>query len=536
VKAVPSAGRGARPLRRADGRYRWRSWIVVGVLLTGIGLSGVGALMRQATVRNSERQSFQLTATSVTATLSTLLGRDTDFVGSLRALLSVHPSVSATGFADYYNEVAGQQRQIGAVGSAVVSLVSARDLPTFEARRDADPTFQAILGRWLVPVQRGAQKRRYCLLSAGRDLIPLNALTAGLVQGDWCEAGSMLGSSQAPLLASAADSGEVVAIPVDIPWMRTVFLESAVYAHGAPDRTVAERRAAVTGWVLSSFDLPAVIRAAVGTNPGLSVQLYHANPGQPRVLVGQVGGGGGSNRPRQSTRLTIEGNWTVTVLGRPLARGLGADSQGMLVFALGVVISALVALLARSRQRAVEMVAEKTRELRYQALHDPLTGLPNRVLALDRAEQMLAAARRNHSDVAGLYVDLDGFKEVNDTFGHAAGDELLRMVGERLEGVVRESDTAARLAGDEFLVLLDTARLDCAPELVAERLLEALREPYPLSSAGGRAVSPTASIGIAIGRDQSAEALLADADAAMYAAKSSGKDRCAAFEPATAAE
>jgi diguanylate cyclase (GGDEF)-like protein len=101
---------------------------------------------------------------------------------------------------------------------------------------------------------------------------------------------------------------------------------------------------------------------------------------------------------------------------------------------------------------------------------------------------------------------------------------------------VRESDTAARLAGDEFIVLLDTARLDCAPKLVAERLLEALRAPYPLSSAGGREVSTTASVGIASGRLQGADALLVDADAAMYAAKASGKDRCVAHEPAGAAD
>ena len=199
---------------------------------------------------------------------------------------------------------------------------------------------------------------------------------------------------------------------------------------------------------------------------------------------------------------------------------------------MSAVISVLVALLAGSRQRALALVAEKTAELRHQALHDPLTGLANRVLALDRAEKMLARARRAESAVAALYVDVDGFKQVNDTFGHAAGDELLRLVAERLEREVRESDTAARLAGDEFVVLLDLSQLDGTPELVAERMREALRAPYALGAAGGQEVSLTASIGIAVSRDESAEALLADGDVAMYAAKSSGKDRCVVFEPA----
>jgi diguanylate cyclase (GGDEF)-like protein len=94
------------------------------------------------------------------------------------------------------------------------------------------------------------------------------------------------------------------------------------------------------------------------------------------------------------------------------------------------------------------------------------------VLALDRAEQMLAAAGPQH--VAALYIDLDGFKQVNDTFGHAIGDELLRMVAGRLRTVVRAGDTAARLGGDEFVVLLAGSGPDTAPERVAERLLEVL--------------------------------------------------------------
>jgi diguanylate cyclase (GGDEF)-like protein len=500
------------------------------MLLAGFAVSTAAGLMRRATVARDDRQSFQLTASSVTATLSTLLGRNADFVSTLRALLSVQPHLGATGFDNYYTELAGQRRQVGAVGSAAVAIVPARDLPRFEARRDADRAFKALLGKWLVPVARGSQQR-YCLLSAGRELMTLNSLTAQLVQEDWCEASTPLGVSQSALLTSATDSAQSVAVPVDLDWLHTVFLESAVYAHGAGVHTVEQRRAAVTGWVISSFDLGAVIRAAVGTNPDLAVQLYHANPGQQPVLVSQVGSSNASDGLRQSTRLTIDGSWTVSVLGRPAAQALGADQQGALVFAMCAVISVLVALIARSRQRALALVAEKTAELRYQALHDPLTGLANRVLALDRAEQMLARARRNQSGVAALYVDVDGFKQVNDTFGHAAGDEVLRRVAERLERQVRESDTAARLAGDEFIVLLDVSQLDAAPELVAERMREALGEPYMLGAASGQEVSLSASIGIAVGQEQSAEALLADADFAMYAAKSSGKDRCVLFGP-----
>jgi diguanylate cyclase (GGDEF)-like protein/PAS domain S-box-containing protein len=172
---------------------------------------------------------------------------------------------------------------------------------------------------------------------------------------------------------------------------------------------------------------------------------------------------------------------------------------------------------------------ELEERLRHQAFHDTLTGLPNRALVLDRAEQMLARARRQQIPVAALYVDVDGFKHVNDTFGHAAGDELLQTVAARLMTVVREGDTAARLGGDEFIVLLEGSTLDAGPELVAERLLEVLREPYEMSGKLGRQLTITASIGIAVGAHTDADELLRDADLAMYDAKVSGRNRYKLF-------
>ena len=169
-------------------------------------------------------------------------------------------------------------------------------------------------------------------------------------------------------------------------------------------------------------------------------------------------------------------------------------------------------------------------QLRFQSLHDPLTGLPNRALVYDRAEQLLARARRQQVPAAALYVDIDGFKDVNDSFGHAAGDEMLKAVSTRLCNAVRESDTVGRLGGDEFVVLLDPSRIDASPELIAQRLLAVLHEPIELAEAGGRSLSITASIGIAYGQEASAEELLRDADLALYEAKAAGKNRSTVFE------
>jgi diguanylate cyclase (GGDEF)-like protein len=169
-------------------------------------------------------------------------------------------------------------------------------------------------------------------------------------------------------------------------------------------------------------------------------------------------------------------------------------------------------------------------QIRFQAAHDALTGLPNRALIIDRTEQMLARARRSETQVAALFIDLDGFKDVNDSLGHGIGDQLLQSVSERLELIMRESDTIGRLGGDEFVVLVDGSTMDIGPEMVAERLLDALRAPFELPGLPGSPLLLTASIGIATGVRSSATELLRDADIALYQAKSAGKNCVVAFE------
>jgi diguanylate cyclase (GGDEF)-like protein len=178
-------------------------------------------------------------------------------------------------------------------------------------------------------------------------------------------------------------------------------------------------------------------------------------------------------------------------------------------------------------------VREKTRELSHQALHDPLTGLPNRALVLDRAEQMIArAARTPGAAIGALFIDIDGFKQFNDGLGHASGDQLLRVFGERLQRAAREQDTVGRLAGDEFVVLVECSADDPTPKRLAERLTEVLREPVELDD-GRRIPVVTASIGVTVGRYATPDALLRDADLALYSAKAAGKDRHALFEAGT---
>ncbi len=162
----------------------------------------------------------------------------------------------------------------------------------------------------------------------------------------------------------------------------------------------------------------------------------------------------------------------------------------------------------------------------HQGFHDSLTGLPNRQLLMDRLDHALTRAARSGSNAAVLFVDLDTFKNVNDSLGHVAGDELLREAAARLMACIRTADTAARFGGDEFVVLLEDVD-DHRVARVANRILEAMNEPFVIRN---REVFIGASIGIAVGGDE-ADDLLRNADLALYRAKAKGKGQKQVFEP-----
>ncbi|HEX2700747.1 MAG TPA: EAL domain-containing protein [Acidimicrobiales bacterium] len=167
--------------------------------------------------------------------------------------------------------------------------------------------------------------------------------------------------------------------------------------------------------------------------------------------------------------------------------------------------------------------------LHHQATHDRLTSLPNRVLLEDRVQRALVRSRRTGGMVAVLFLDVDRFKVINDSLGHAVGDELLKTVAQRLEGVLRPEDTIARFGGDEFVIVTEN-NAPGSPEALAARIAEAVAAPTRIQ---GTDVIATVSIGVALGDGAyDAGALLRDADAAMYQAKEQGRDRCVLFDGA----
>ena len=220
---------------------------------------------------------------------------------------------------------------------------------------------------------------------------------------------------------------------------------------------------------------------------------------------------------------------------RSLAQIRVGDTLRIYVAVSLVLAMALLATIFALYRAAVRRERAAIARIEHMAHYDTVTGLPNRALLADRLAQEVARAHRGERPFAVLLFDLDGFKEVNDTWGHAAGDRALQIVADRCRELMRASDTVGRLGGDEFLVLLPETTLEGAHH-VAEKLRASLAEPYPLGDAIGRM---TASVGLAMfpAHGSEPETLQRAADAALYEAKREGKDRVkvASRAPARAA-
>jgi diguanylate cyclase (GGDEF)-like protein/PAS domain S-box-containing protein len=201
------------------------------------------------------------------------------------------------------------------------------------------------------------------------------------------------------------------------------------------------------------------------------------------------------------------------------------DREGL---ATGAVIAFHDVGAARAMTRAAQAMAE---QMTHSAEHDFLTGLPNRMLFNDRVNQAITLAPRHLSKVAVLFVDLDGFKHINDSLGHAFGDKLLQSVAKRLVGCVRSADTVSRQGGDEFVVLLSEVEQSESAAITARRMLRAVAEVHSVDQ---HDLHVTASIGVSVYPDDGVDAdtLIKNADTAMYQAKEKGRPSYQFFKPA----
>ena len=347
-------------------------------------------------------------------------------------------------------------------------------------------------------------------------------------------------------MLQARDSGEIAITPrvklltdqPDGPAAVVIYL--AVYDRNLPVDGPAARQAALRGWVHTAFRIRDLMASLYGEGiPGVAIRIHDGAVATPDNLLFESHPGADQlPPPRFSTTEYIsfpQHSWTLQIRTTPTFEERHSRRSEHIIAVAGVCGSVLLGLftwlLVTGRARAHARAQAMTRELReseermrHMAQHDPLTQLPNRALFSDRLRAALARARRDRGSAGLMFVDLDHFKDVNDACGHAVGDQLLVAASARMRDCLRESDTLARIGGDEFVVLLPHIDDRTDAELVAGRIRAALAQPFAID---GRELSISASIGIGIFPEHGADdvSLMKSADDAMYRAKDIGRDQ-----------
>ncbi len=505
-------------------RARRSLWIAASctLLVAGTIAALLGARAVDRTENVKERLAFHLAADDITSTLKLAIQHEEDLVVNASAFVTGTPRLSPLRFDRWLQSVKAMQRYPELLNIGLVARVPAAQLGTFQKALEKMPVEP------LGPHSAGPHepftvfpagvRPYYCFAVAGQSRSLASYLPSGL---DYC---ALAGG-----LATARETGQASYAPFRTTATLTLGVQTPVYRGGIVPATAAGRRRAFMGWLGELLEPNLLLKTALAGHPNTAVALRY-DSGTSHIAFHS----GPERHQGLATTINLRNGWTVSTSAPEPSGGIFGDLHALTLLIGGILLSLMFAALmyiqGTGRMRALSLVAEKTRELSHQALHDALTGLPNRALVLDRAEQMLARTARAPGMVSGaLFIDVDGFKHVNDNLGHAAGDVLLRTVGERLLAAVRDEDTVGRLGGDEFVVLVESSAGESTADLFADRLVEALREPVDLGN-GGAEVSVTVSIGVAVGQYSTPDGLLRDADLALYAAKAAGRDRYSLFD------
>jgi len=501
-------------------RRRRSIWGVGAAVLIALGTLGSFIAARAIAHNSAEKSSeaFAGSSAEVASTLKLAIQHEQDLVVSAAGFVVSNPDGTEAQFIAWADSVRALERypELNAFGESVI--VPASQLSAFATRALADPSASLSPGGTFQVIPPGTRSF-YCFSQVGQTRDASDAL----VGYDYCA-----GIEGAVALANR-DSGQGSYVPITFGTVTDLGVQIPVYRGGVVPPTVAARQAAFVGWIGMSLVPKVLLDTALEAHPGTSVSLRYGGGASKVVFTdGKV------PAYAQHVVINLHNGWTVETFASVAGAGVLGDNGALALLLAGIVVSVLLGLLGfvlgTSRSRALALVSQKTDELRHQALHDALTGLPNRMLIMDRIEQLLARNRRNGTTPAAMYVDLDDFKNVNDSFGHAAGDQLLLAVAARLVATLRDADTIGRMGGDEFVVLIDGGTLRTDPELVAERLLEVMRQPFELDAAP-MPLAVTSSVGIATGNRGLPGELLRDADVALYLAKAAGKNCYETFHP-----
>jgi len=307
-----------------------------------------------------------------------------------------------------------------------------------------------------------------------------------------------------------------------------------VFARGKPHDSLTERHRHLVGWVYASFLMRDFMASLYGSQPvDLVIDIYDdANPTEEALMYrsGEPAGGGQTSDDSLTAveYMVIAGHtWTLMLRTLESFQGrMGGNISRMIIVtgvSLSMLLSILVWFMIAGRSRALQLAGEMTEELRHMAQHDPLTHLPNRALLSDRVQYELARTQRNAGHFAMIFLDLDNFKPINDNYGHAIGDKVLRDVARRLRETVRASDTVGRIGGDEFVVLMPDVPTAGAALGLAEKIRQTVRQPYHVNDVS---LALSCSLGVAVYPEDGSDevSLTKAADEAMYRAKELGRD------------
>src|ERR1700733_12951679 len=500
-----------------------RRWMALPALLVVAGAAG-SVLGARAVASNDAQRSHQALVSSsigIAASLKLAIEEEANLAISTEAFVAADPDVSNTPFLNWVRSMHVKTRYPEVVGLGFNAFVRPAQLPQFITRVLADPPAPLPPGQTYQVTPPG-DRPIYCLpqleYANSGPYLPLDY--------DAC---ASAGSKEAEEIARLI-SAPFLYMPFTLGKVNYLVVDAPVYPGGVIPATAAARSDAVLGAVglttLPGFELTQALAGHAGT-----ALTFNYGSGSTKVTfkAGRAPAGA------QSATVDLHNGWHVQVFAAVHGPGVPGNSNALALvlagFVLSLLLGALIYVLGTGRSRALGLVDKRTRELHHLALHDSLTGLPNRALILDRVHLMLARSRREHTPVAVLFLDLDNFKDINDTLGHAAGDQLLAGVAARLASAIREEDTVGRLGGDEFVVLAEGASLDAGVQVVADRILDVMATPFEI--AGSEVpLSVTASIGIAEGRRATPDDLLRDADIALYQAKEAGKKCSVVFAPA----
>jgi diguanylate cyclase (GGDEF)-like protein len=501
---------------------RGNFWLIAAMGILVVGSTG-SFFAGNALARNDaqkSRLSFVASSQEIASTLKLALEHEQDLDVNAGAFFVTGANSSQTQFRQWMAASSTFSRYPELTGIAEVVVVPASKLGAFEARSLANPAGTLGAGGTFQITPPGTRPY-YCFADVSQSKSGQSVLPAGF---DYCD--TILG----PAFLKSRDSGEGAYLPFGAGKSEQLVLGTPMYSTGNVPPTVSARRGAFIGWIGTEIVPSVLLTTALQGHQGTAVAFeYRGSSAHVTFKEGSAPSGAAS------TTVQLHNGWFVQTYVSLDGDGVFSNGNALILFLAGLLLSmllgVLIYVLGTSRSRALIMVHERTDQLQHQALHDPLTGLPNRALILDRIDRTMARAQRDSIALAVLFLDLDNFKDINDTLGHDAGDQLLVGVGMRLSNMLRSADTVGRLGGDEFVILAEGDSLAPGAETVAERILDALKAPFEIR-ASDVPLTVTASIGVAEGTRARPEDLLRDADIAMYRAKSAGKQCAVMFLPA----